>query len=98
MADSLPLNESGMVSLYVIHQQSGARYTRDAFNAQWMRGKKGYCRKNLLSSEFNFTLNLKAKISDFRGNSSRSRKFQVIKTHLKRRNITEKFRAGGQWA
>jgi hypothetical protein len=48
LADSLPLN-SGMVSLYVIHQQSGSRYTRDAFNAQWMKAKR-LLLKNFLSS------------------------------------------------
>ena len=67
LADSLPLN-SGMVSLYVLHQQSGSRYTRDAFNAQWMKAKKLAAEK-FPELEFNFTFHdLKAKgISDLEG-------------------------------
>ena len=67
MADKLPLN-SGMVSLYVIHQQSGSRYTRDAFNVQWMKAKKAAAEK-YPELEFNFTFHdLKAKgISDLEG-------------------------------
>lgn len=67
LADSLPLT-SGMVSLYVIHQKSGSRYTRDAFNAQWMKAKKAAADK-FPELEFNFTFHdLKAKgISDLEG-------------------------------
>lgn len=57
-----------MVSLYVIHQPSGSRYTRDAFNAQWMKAKKLAAEK-FPELEFNFTFHdLKAKgISDLEG-------------------------------
>jgi len=67
LADSLPLKE-GMVSMYIIHQPSGSRYTRDAFNAQWMKAKKLAAEK-FPELEFNFTFHdLKAKgISDLEG-------------------------------
>lgn len=67
LAESLPLN-IGMVSIYLIHQQSGSRYTRDAFNAQWMKAKKLAADK-FPELEFNFTFHdLKAKgISDLEG-------------------------------
>lgn len=38
LAGKLPLS-SGMVSIFVLHQQSGSRYTRDSFNAHWMKAK-----------------------------------------------------------
>lgn len=67
MADAMPINP-GMTSLFVIHQQSGARYTRDAFNAQWMKAKKTAAEK-FPELDFNFTFHdLKAKgISDLSG-------------------------------
>lgn len=67
MSDSLPLH-SGMVSIYVIHQPSGLRYTRDAFNAQWMKAKKAAAEK-YPELDFQFTFHdLKAKgISDLQG-------------------------------
>jgi hypothetical protein len=57
-----------MVSLYVIHQQSGSRYTRAAFNAQWIKAKKLAAEK-FPELELNFTVHdLKAKgISDLEG-------------------------------
>lgn len=39
LADKLPLS-SGMMSIFVLHQQSGSRYTRDSFNAHCMKAKK----------------------------------------------------------
>lgn len=67
LAESLPLH-SGMVSIYIIHQQSGSRYTRDAFNAQWMKAKKAAAEK-FPDFDFQFTFHdLKAKgISDLKG-------------------------------
>ncbi|KMK15959.1 integrase [Pluralibacter gergoviae] len=67
IAGELPLT-SGMVSMYVIHQQSGSRYTRDAFNAQWMKAKKAAAEK-FPELDFNFTFHdLKAKgVSDLKG-------------------------------
>ena len=67
MADGLPLH-AGTVSIYVIHQQSGSRYTRDAFNAQWMKAKKLAAEK-YPDLDFQFTFHdLKAKgISDLTG-------------------------------
>lgn len=67
MAESLPLNP-GMVSIFLIHQQSGSRYTRDAFNAQWMKAKKLAAEKHP-DLDFQFTFHdLKAKgISDLEG-------------------------------
>lgn len=70
LADSIPLN-NGMVSIFVIHQPSGLRYTRDAFNAQWMKTKKLAAEK-YPDLDFQFTFHdLKAKgISDLEGTLS----------------------------
>lgn len=67
LTEELPLNQ-GVVSIYVIHQQSGSRYTRDAFNSQWMKAKKLAVEKNPeLDCQFTFH-DLKAKgISDLSG-------------------------------
>ena len=67
MANQIGLNP-GMNSIYVIHQPSGSRYTRDAFNAQWMKAKKLAAEKNT-DLDFQFTFHdLKAKgISDLDG-------------------------------
>lgn len=58
----------GMVSIYVLHQPSGSRYTRDAFNAQWMKSKAAASEK-YPDLDFQFTFHdLKAKgISDLKG-------------------------------
>lgn len=70
MADSLPISQ-GMTSIYLLHQQSGARYTRDSFNAHWMKAKKAAAAK-FPELDFNFTFHdLKAKgISDLEGSLS----------------------------
>jgi integrase len=70
LAGNIPLN-SGMVSIFVIHQPSGLRYTRDAFNAQWMKTKKLAAEK-FPDLDFQFTFHdLKAKgISDLEGTLS----------------------------
>ncbi|AHK20968.1 integrase [Yersinia similis] len=67
LASTLPLNR-GVVSIYLLHQQSGSRFTRDSFNAHWMKAKKAATMK-YPELEFNFTFHdLKAKgISDLTG-------------------------------
>lgn len=65
---SLPL-KSGMSSLYVIHQPSGSKYTRDGFNSRWMKAKQA-AKAAYPDMDFDFTFHdLKAKgISDLSGN------------------------------
>ncbi|WP_455424945.1 tyrosine-type recombinase/integrase [Dryocola sp. LX212] len=67
LAGQLNINK-GMSSIYVLHQPSGSRYTRDAFNAQWMKAKKTAAEK-FPELDFQFTFHdLKAKgISDLEG-------------------------------
>ncbi|MDA5495411.1 tyrosine-type recombinase/integrase [Yersinia intermedia] len=67
LAGTLPLNH-GVMSIYLLHQQSGSRFTRDSFNAHWMKAKKAAAVK-YPELEFNFTFHdLKAKgISDLTG-------------------------------
>lgn len=67
MATLLPLN-SGMSSVFVIHQPSGAGYTRDGFNSRWMKAKKE-AKEKYPELNFDFTFHdLKAKgISDLSG-------------------------------
>ncbi|CNK18793.1 integrase [Yersinia intermedia] len=66
-ANQLPLNK-GMSSIFVIHQQSGARYTRDGFNSRWLKAK-AEAKAKYPELEFDFTFHdLKAKgISDLSG-------------------------------
>lgn len=68
MSKKLSLNE-GMSSIYVLHQSSGARYTRDGFNTRWMKAKKE-AKKKFPELDLDFTFHdLKAKgISDLEGN------------------------------
>lgn len=68
MAATQPV-KNGMVSVYVLHQPSGSKYTRDSFNAHWMKAKKAAAEKYPeLSFDFTFH-DLKAKgISDLDGN------------------------------
>lgn len=67
LAESLPLNP-GMVSIFLLHQPSGLRYTRDAFNAQWTKAK-ALAAEKFPELDFKFTFHdLKAKgISDLEG-------------------------------
>lgn len=67
MATLLPLN-SGMSSIFVVHQPSGAGYTRDGFNSRWMKAKKE-AKGKYPELNFDFTFHdLKAKgISDLSG-------------------------------
>lgn len=78
LAESTPLHP-GLSSIFVLHQQSGSRFTRDAFNAQWMKAKKLACEK-YPEMDFNFTFHdLKAKgISDLSGSLNEK---QVIAGH-----------------
>lgn len=67
-ASCLPL-KTGMSSIYVIHQPSGAKYTRDGFNSRWLKAKKE-AKEKFPEMTFDFTFHdLKAKgISDLDGN------------------------------
>lgn len=58
-----------MSSLYVIHQPSGSKYTRDGFNSRWMKAKQA-AKAAYPDMDFDFTFHdLKAKgISDLSGN------------------------------
>ncbi len=66
-AAGLPL-KNGMSSLYVIHQPSGSKYTRDGFNSRWLKAKQD-AKAAFPHIDFNFTFHdLKAKgISDLSG-------------------------------
>lgn len=68
LAKSLQLN-AGMSSLYIIHQPSGHKYTRDGFNSRWRKAKED-ARAAYPHLSFDFTFHdLKAKgISDLKGN------------------------------
>ncbi|HBC1013429.1 TPA: tyrosine-type recombinase/integrase, partial [Escherichia coli] len=68
LARLLPLNK-GMSSLYVIHQPSGNKYTRDGFNSRWRKAKEE-ARTRFPHLSFDFTFHdLKAKgVSDLKGN------------------------------
>lgn len=63
------LLKPGMSSIFVIHQPSGARYTRDGFNSRWLKAKQeAEIKYPELSFDFTFH-DLKAKgISDLEGN------------------------------
>lgn len=67
-AKALPL-KSGMSSIYVIHQPSGSKYTRDGFNSRWMKAKQD-AKDKFQELDFDFTFHdLKAKgVSDLEGN------------------------------
>ncbi|MBK0032712.1 tyrosine-type recombinase/integrase [Erwinia sp. S43] len=64
---ALPL-KSGMSTIYVIHQPSGSKYTRDGFNSRWLKAKQD-AKAAFPEIDFNFTFHdLKAKgISDLSG-------------------------------
>lgn len=67
LARSLPL-KPGIRSLFVIHQTSGSKYTRDGFNSRWRDAKIAEQEKNPhLQVDFTFH-DLKAKgVSDLEG-------------------------------
>lgn len=52
-ANSLPLKK-GMSSVFIIHQDSGAKYTRDGFNSRWMKAKQA-TKEKFPELDFNFT-------------------------------------------
>ncbi|WP_191938254.1 hypothetical protein IFU37_012745 [Pantoea agglomerans] len=64
LSSQLPLNQ-GMSSIYIIHQPSGAGYTRDGFNSRWLKLKKE-AKEKFPELDFDFTFHdLKAKgVSD----------------------------------
>ncbi len=66
-AATLPL-KPGMSSMYILHQPSGARYTRDGFNSRWMKAKMA-AKEKYPELDFDFTFHdLKAKgVSDLEG-------------------------------
>lgn len=68
LSKSLTLN-NGMSSLYVIHQPTGNKYTRDGFNSRWRKAKEE-ARATFPHLRFDFTFHdLKAKgVSDLEGN------------------------------
>ena len=74
LSDSLPLN-SGISSIYVLHQSRGSGYTRDGFNSRWQKAKEPATEK-FPHLNFNFTFHdLKAKgISDLDGSLSEKQK------------------------
>lgn len=67
LAGTLPL-KPGISNVYLIHQRSGIRYTRDGFNSQWRKARKA-AKESHPELDFNFTFHdLKAKgISDLTG-------------------------------
>ncbi|UIM99599.1 tyrosine-type recombinase/integrase [Yersinia ruckeri] len=67
LANQLPLKK-GMSSIFVLHQQSGSRYTRDGFNSRWLKAKVE-AKEKYPELDFDFTFHdLKAKgISDLSG-------------------------------
>ncbi|MCW2485762.1 tyrosine-type recombinase/integrase [Candidatus Symbiopectobacterium sp. NZEC127] len=68
ISESLP-NTPGMSSLYIIHQPSGSKYSRDGFNSRWRKAKQE-AKERFPTLSFDFTFHdLKAKgISDLKGN------------------------------
>ena len=80
LSKTLPLS-SGIVSLYVIHQSKGSKYTRDGFNSRWQKAKEEAVKK-FPYLDFNFTFHdLKAKgISDLDGTLSEKQNISGHKT------------------
>ncbi|BFI70441.1 hypothetical protein okayama9524_19530 [Yersinia pseudotuberculosis] len=78
LAESLPL-KSGISSVYIIHQRTGLRYTRDGFNSKWRKARE-VAKKTYPELDFNFTFHdLKAKgVSDLEGTLSEK---QAISGH-----------------
>lgn len=83
MADALPVVD-GVVSLYVLRQPRGHRYTRDGFNSRWRKAKED-AKLKFPHLSFDFTFHdLKARgISDLHGTLSEK---QQISGH---KNITQ---------
>ncbi|CDG21677.1 putative integrase [Xenorhabdus poinarii G6] len=83
LSQTLPI-DTGVSSIYVLHQRSGSRYTRDGFNSRWQKAKD-IAKNTFPELDFNFTFHdLKAKgVSDLDGSLSEK---QQISGH---RNITQ---------
>ncbi|WP_340610815.1 tyrosine-type recombinase/integrase [Xenorhabdus bharatensis] len=83
MSDTL-ITEPGVVSIYVICQTNGHKYTRDGFNSRWRKARQ-MAKDEFPNLDFNFTFHdLKAKgISDLEGTLAEK---QVISGH---KNITQ---------
>lgn len=80
LAKSLPLKD-GVSSVYVIHQQSGSRYTRDGFNSRWQQAREE-AHKRYPHLLFDFTFHdLKAKgVSDLEGSLQEKQQISGHKT------------------
>jgi integrase len=67
-ANNLDIN-SGITTIYLIHQPTGGKYTRDGFNSRWRKAKEK-AKKTFPEIDFDFTFHdLKAKgVSDLDGN------------------------------
>ncbi|MGJ3352106.1 tyrosine-type recombinase/integrase [Providencia sp. Je.9.19] len=80
LSKTLPLS-SGIISIYVIHQSKGSKYTRDGFNSRWQKAKEEAVKK-FPYLDFNFTFHdLKAKgISDLDGTLSEKQNISGHKT------------------
>lgn len=78
LARSLPL-KTGISSLFVIHQTTGGKYTRDGFNSRW-RDVKAAAQEKYPHLQIDFTFHdLKAKgISDLEGGTEEK---QAISGH-----------------
>ncbi|MGJ0638226.1 tyrosine-type recombinase/integrase [Xenorhabdus bovienii] len=83
LSKTLPI-DTGVSSIYVLHQRKGSRYTRDGFNSRWKKAKD-IAKDTFPELDFNFTFHdLKAKgVSDLDGPLSEK---QQISGH---RNITQ---------
>ena len=86
MATLLPLN-SGMSSIFVVHQPSGAGYTSDGFNSRWMKAKTEE-KEKYPEVNFDFTFHdLKAEgISDLSGSRYDKQAISGHKMHRKRQD------------
>lgn len=80
LAKSLPLKD-GVSSVYVLHQQNGARYTRDGFNSRWQQARDE-AQKKFPHLIFDFTFHdLKAKgVSDLEGSLQEKQQISGHKT------------------
>lgn len=80
LAKSLPLKD-GVSSVYVLHQQNGARYTRDGFNSRWQLARDE-AQKKFPHLLFDFTFHdLKAKgVSDLEGSLQEKQQISGHKT------------------
>jgi len=67
LAETLPI-KAGMSSIFVLHQATGAGYTRDGFNSRWAKARQDAIEK-FPELDFDFTFHdLKAKgVSDLEG-------------------------------